>query len=263
MIKRLKRLRDMEISLVLKDDKFINPPREAQRNWLLNGAMAEFADNLSALGRLASRFVPGNEGMPLADRTQAHLSDHEIMEDWQIPLMRAMAEIVTKHSGSILEIGFGRGIASGFIQQFGCRSHTIIECNDSVIERFEAWREAYPDRELRMVPGLWQETLPTLEQFDGIFFHTYPLNETEFVEQIGQSATFAEHFFPHAAKHLHQGGIFTYLTNEIDSLSRSHQRLLFQYFSSIRIQLIEELKLPADVNDAWWADSMVVVEAVK
>lgn len=263
MTRRLKRLRDFEIMLQIKNENFIRPPRDAQRNWLLNKALAEHADNLMALDELAASFVPGSDAIPAGDRTNARLSDEEIMEDWQIPLMQALAKAVTETHGHVLEIGFGRGISSGFIQEYGVTSHTIIECNDSIVERFERWRRPFPDRDIRMVRGRWQDVLGDLGRYDGLFFHTYPLNEDEFVEQIAQSTTFAEHFFAHAANHLVDGGIFTYLSNEIDSLSRSHQRLLFGHFSSICLQVLRGLDLPVDVHDAWWADSMVVVKATK
>jgi guanidinoacetate N-methyltransferase len=263
MTRRIKRHQDFELSLELKNDNFIRPPRDAQRNWLLNTAIAEFVENLRAMDGHARRFVPGMESLPTADRTQAELTDEEIMEDWQVPLMRAMAEVVTRSHGDVLEVGFGRGVSAGFIQDQGVCSHTIIECNDSIVGRFESWAAAYSGRDLRILHGLWQDVLPGLGLFDGIFFHTYPLNETDFLDQIGASATFAEHFFPHAAAHLKQGGVFTYLSNEIDSLSRTHQRLLLQHFGSISIQVVEKLDLPQHVMDAWWADSMVVVQAIR
>jgi len=263
MTKRLVRRREFEIALQIKIQNFIRPPRDSQRNWLLNRAMTEFGQNLAALDRLAARFVPGVDSLAMQDRTQGKLANAEIMEDWQIPLMKAMASLVTEAAGDVLEIGFGRGIASSFIQDQGVRSHTVIECNDSVVQRFEDWKTRYPGREIRLVHGLWQDVLPSLGRFDGIFFHTYPLNETEFLEQIGESDTFAEHFFSHAAEHLVEGGAFTYLSNEIDSLGRPHQRSLFRHFKSIELTRIESLDLPRDVRDAWWSDSMVAVKAVK
>jgi guanidinoacetate N-methyltransferase len=98
--------------------------------------------------------------------------------------------------------------------------------------------------------------------FDSILFHTYSLNEEESIERLARSVTFADNFFAVAAAHLVQGGVFTYLTNEIDSLSRAHQRLLFECFSSFRLHLVP-LQLPPDVRDAWWADTMAVIEVVK
>src|SRR5690606_6122016 len=101
-----------------------------------------------------------------------------------------------------------------------------------------------------------------LGEFDGILFQTFPLNEREFSEHLASAATFAEHFFPVAARHLRPGGAFTCLTHEIDSLSRRHQRALLKHFSSISLR-VEPLRLPADCADLWWADSMVVIKAVK
>jgi len=263
MTRRIKRHRDFELSLLIRNDNFIRPPRDSQRNWLLNKAVTEFTDNLLALDELAARFVPGRDALQLGDRTQAPLSDDEIMEDWQIPLMEAMADVVTAGQGDILEIGFGRGVASSMIQARAPRSHTIIECNDSIVERFAAWRASYPGSDIRMAHGRWQDVLGDLGRFDGIFFHTYPLNEEEFLEQIGDSTTFADHFFPHAAEHLLPGGIFTYLTNEIETLGRTHQRLLFRHFRRIELQVVANLPIPADTADAWWSDSMVVVAATR
>ena len=263
MTRRIKRLRDFEVALHIKNDAFIRPPRDAQRNWLLNGALTEFTDNLMTLDELAKKWVPGVDTAAMDDRTQAKLEDAEIMEEWQIPIMQAMAEVVTATHGNILEIGFGRGIASSVIQELGVRSHTIIECNDSIVARFERWRTPYPDHEIHLLHGMWQDVLVEAGQFDGIFFHTYPLNEEDVIEQIAESATFAAHFFAHAAEHLVDGGVFTYLSNEIDSLSRTHQRLLLERFNSIRIEILRGLEIPEDVKDAWWADSMAIVAAVK
>jgi len=82
------------------------------------------------------------------------------------------------------------------------------------------------------------------------------------MKYVNESITFAEHFFPVASKHLNKGGGFTYFSNEIDSLSREHQRLLLKHFSSFNIQKID-LEMPDDVRDLWWANSMVVVKAIK
>ena len=100
----------MKIVLEIKTEDFIRPPRDAQRNALLNNALNEFSDNLQALDKSAAKFVPGKPGISLDDRTQKILSDEEIMEEWQMPLMRAMAEVVTETHGNILEIGFGCGV---------------------------------------------------------------------------------------------------------------------------------------------------------
>jgi guanidinoacetate N-methyltransferase len=262
MTRKLKRTSDFELRLEVRNDRFVRPPAEAQRHALLNQFMKEAALDLEALDRVAGRFVPGGERHRPVDMRERTLSDEQIMEDWQLPLMRAMADIVGAHGGDVLEVGFGRGVSATFLQEHDLASHTIIECNDSVVGRFEEWRRAWPDRDIRMVRGLWQDTIDALGQFDGIFFHTYALDEDEAIDLLARSVTFADHFFSAAAAHLRPGGVFTYLTNEVDSLSRAHQRLLFERFSSFRLQIVP-LQLPSDVKDAWWADSMAVIEVVK
>lgn len=261
-MKRLKRTKELEVSLLIHDSGFINPPTTAQRNTIVNRALKEFVEDLKAINDQAKHFVAGNTQHHLEDRTQKKLSDQEIMEDWQFPLMEKMADVVTESHGDILEIGFGRGISSDLIQERKVKSHTIIECNDFVIEKYHEWKKQYPNKDIRLVRGLWQDTIDDLGKFDGIFFHTYPLNEEEYMKYVHGRVTFAEHFFEYAAAHLNEGGAFTYFSNEIDSLSRAHQQAIFKHFSSFSLQVVP-LKMPEDVKDAWWANSMAVIKAVK
>jgi len=263
MTRRIKRHKDFEITLQIKNDDFIRPPRAAQRNWVLNRAVKEFSDDLTALDILARDFIRGSEIDGFDDRGRSSLGAQQIMEDWQIPVMQAMAEAVTDSHGDVLEIGFGRGIASSYIQDCGVASHTIIECNPGVIHECGLWRGQHPDAQITIVSGMWQDVIGQLGAYDGIFFHTYPLNEQDHLEQVVQSATFAEHFFPTAAAHLNPGGIFSYLSNETDSLSRGHQRLLFRYFTSFTLSRVTGLDIPEDSHDAQWSDAMVVIKAVK
>lgn len=262
MTRKIKRTRAFELQLEVKDDAFIRPPTEAQRNWLLNRFLREAGEDLQVLDTLAQRFVPGGARAMPTDLRHATLSDADIMEDWQLPLMGAMAAIAARAGGDVLEIGYGRGVSARLIQSHVVRSHTIVECNPSVLDRFAEWRATLPERDIRVVPGLWQDVIGTLGEYDAVFFHTYALDEDEVTELVAGSVTFAAHFFPVAAAHLRPGGVFTYLSNEIDTLSRAHQRLLFEHFRSIRLERVS-LSLPPDVRDAWWADGMVVVEAVK
>lgn len=261
-MKKLRRTRSYQLSLELADDGFVRPPHESQRHWLLNRFMREADADLQALHERAARFAPGGDRAFPDDMRTADLADQEIMEDWQLPLMQAMAGIVGRRGGHVLEVGFGRGVSATMLQEHGVESHTIIECNPSVVERFERWRQDWPGRDIRMVEGLWQDVIHDLGRFDAVFFHTYALDEGEAVDYLAGSVTFAAHFFPTAAEHLVDGGVFTYLTNEIDSLGREHQRLLFRHFSSVRIEVVR-LDVPPDVKDAWWADAMAVVEVVK
>ena len=261
-MRKLKRTASFDLILEVRDPEFVRPPRDSQRHWLLNRVLREAADDLEALDRAARRFVPGGQRDLPPDMRTAELADDEIMEDWQLPLMEAMARIAAGPERDVLEVGFGRGVSATLIQERGARSHTIIECNDSVVRRYEEWRGRYPGRDIRLVHGLWQDVIDDLGRFDAIFFHTYALDEEEAVDLVAGSVTFAAHFFPAAREHLVDGGVLTYLTNEIDSIGREHQRLLLQHVRSFRVEVVP-LALPSDVRDAWWADSMAVIEVVR
>ncbi len=255
---------DYEIILKIKNGEFIHPPRKLQREWIIDQACNEFESDITHLDKIAKDFVAGKESkLDVFDVSQADLGDQEIMEDWQTPVMKAMAKNVTENHGDVLEIGFGRGVSSTFIQEHVVKSHTIIEANPKVVERyFNPWKQLFPGADIHLFQERWQDCINRLNTYDGIFFHAFPLNEQEFFEYILKSVTFAEHFFPVAAKLLKSGGVFTYLTTEIDSLSRRHQRSLFQYFSSLVLS-VEPLCIPDDTKDFWWANSMVVIKAVK
>ena len=54
MTRRLKRLPEFDLSLQLKSEGFLKPPRDAQKNWILNRAMNEFAQDIYALDKLAA-----------------------------------------------------------------------------------------------------------------------------------------------------------------------------------------------------------------
>jgi guanidinoacetate N-methyltransferase len=158
--------------------------------------------------------------------------------------------------------GVRHGHLPSYVQALGVKSHTIIECNQDVARRFDEWRKAYSDRDIRLVPGKWQDVLDGLGLFDGIFFDTYPLSEQEFERYVLHDVTFAGHFFEPAARHLRDGGVFVYYSNEIDSVSRRHQRALFRHFQEVNFSVCRPLFPPNDCN-YWWADAMVVARAVK
>ena len=256
-----------QFQLVLDiDPNYVAPPREAQRAWLLRQTMREWTEDLIALEQIAAQFVAGKERLDEADfqvRAQTELTDASIMEDWQIPIMRAMAAIVGRSGGDILEIGFGRGVSAEFIQEFDVSSHTIVEAEPDVVDKyFRPWERKHAGENIKIHVKKWQECEFNSRSFDAILFHAYPLDEMEFFEHIVESVTYAEHAVPAMADLLRQGGRFTYLSNEIDSLSRSHQRLLLRHFRQIRVETID-LDVPDNTYDAYWAPKMVIVEAVR
>jgi amino acid adenylation domain-containing protein len=262
---------DFEI-LFRVQDGFVRPPTDSQRNWILQRALDEFADDVRHLDDLSKRLVGGSDrpeirgewGAARATLTASQLTiaEQQVMQDWERPLMKAMAELAAAAHGDVLEVGFGMGISGTYLQECGIKSHTIIECNDDVFSRAQQWRNQHPDRRIRLLQGKWHEVLDQLDTYDAVLFDTYPLSEEEFRDAVINSVTFAESFFPVAARLLRPGGVFTYYTNEIDSFSRRHQRRLLDHFGSLTLAVVRSLKPPEDCN-YWWADSMVVIGAVK
>ncbi|HEX5884730.1 MAG TPA: AMP-binding protein, partial [Pyrinomonadaceae bacterium] len=270
--RKVRRLRDFDVELSLHNDHFIKPPTESQRDWLLRRALDEFVADLNSLDLLASRMVPGSGRPPIRgpwDKSDAQYAPSElivqgqqVMQDWERPLMKAMATVVTETHGDVLEFGFGMGISASYIQEMGVRSHTIVELNDKVVEHFEQWRSQFPDRDIRLIHADWHDAVEQLGKYDGVFFDTVPDSEERYAKEVVDSIVMAEEVFPLAASCLRPGGIFTWYTNEIDSFSRRHQRLVFKYFSSLSLNVVRSLLPPEDCH-YWWADSMVVAKAIK
>lgn len=271
----IRRFPQFEVQLKLKDEDFIKPPKEAQRNWLLRRALDEFASDLKHLDAQSRRFVAGSarprlETVPWGAH-HAEYDDHnlfiagqQVMQDWELPLMDAMAKVVTESHGDILEAGFGMALSATCIQKYGVRSYTIMEANDEVVKRFHEWKKQFPGRDIRLLHGRWHDTHHQLadESMDGVFFDTVPTFEDEYLREVIDNIVMAEDFFPVAARVLRPGGIFTWYTNEIDTLSRRHQRLIQKYFRSFEVTVCRPLYPPEDCH-YWFADSMVVVKAVK
>jgi guanidinoacetate N-methyltransferase len=267
MTRKIKRSRDFELVLEIGNDEFISPPRPEQRNWILNRAMSEWSAELAHLDQVSRKLVPGRDSdhddVTARDWSKGALDDQQIMEDWQVPVMEAMAQCAASGHGKVLEIGFGRGISAGFIQDLGVESHTIVECNDTIVARYREWCRNYPGRDIRLLHARWQDCCDKFEQYDTVFFHAYPLTHEEFIDEVVNATTFAGSFFPVASAHLSPGGAFTYLTNEADSISRAHQRLLLSHFSSFHMERVGPLLVPDDTGDSLWGDSMVIIKACK
>lgn len=255
---------EVSINVDFHQDNFIATPRNRQRKWLINQQLAESLSDLQHLDRVAPQMIAGSDEPHVPrDLSEDRMTDQEIMEDWQTPLMKSMADYGCCTHGDVLEIGFGRGVAATFIQQAGVRSHTIVEMNSfSISDFFLHWQKQFQDQDIRMIEGRWQDVTDQLQTYDTVFFHAFPMNEAEFVEHIVNSVTFAEHFFSTAAALLRPGGAFVYMTTEIDSVSRRHQRSLFQHFDEVQMK-VEALDIPKDTKDAWWANSMVVLKAIR
>ncbi|KAG5542034.1 hypothetical protein RHGRI_021767 [Rhododendron griersonianum] len=132
------------------------------------------------LGTIARRAKPGGDpnGDYLEDRvsfSEDKLMDSEskaVMMAWEKPLMEAHAKAVCSGGGHILNIGFGMGLVDTAIQQYAPVAHTIVEAHPEVYDRM--LRSGWGEKEnVKIILGRWQDVLPQLESYDGIFFDTY------------------------------------------------------------------------------------------
>ncbi|KAD5507891.1 hypothetical protein R6Q59_031401 [Mikania micrantha] len=121
-----------------------------------------------------------------------------VMMAWEKPLMEAHAKAICSRGGHILNIGFGMGLVDTAIQQYGPVTHTIVEAHPAVYDRMCASGWTQKDN-LKVVFGRWQDVLPQLEAYDGIFFDTYG----EYYDDLRE-------FHHHLPALLKPGGIYSF-----------------------------------------------------
>jgi len=98
---------------------------------------------------------------------------HEVMMDWEYPIMKSMAKEVCRFGGDILEVGFGMGISANEIQKFDIKSHTIIEINLGIYNKAKDW--CLDKENVNLINDDFIKYLEyTSDKFDGIFFDPYP-----------------------------------------------------------------------------------------
>ena len=94
----------------------------------------------------------------------------EVMMDWEDGIMQKSAEYVCQSKGDVLEIGFGMGICSDYIQAQGVNSHTIIEIHPQILERLNTWASSKSN--VTVIEGDWS-SVGGLSTYDGIFLDTF------------------------------------------------------------------------------------------
>ena len=104
------------------------------------------------------------------DKISISGSNDNVMMDWERPIMSASAAYVTQGGGKILEIGFGMGIASGYIQSHSISSHTIIEPHPQMVQKAVEWSNGKSN--VTIVSQSWADVTGSLGTYDGIFYDT-------------------------------------------------------------------------------------------
>ena len=95
----------------------------------------------------------------------------EVMMSWEDSLMSASAAYVTEGGGDILEIGFGMGIASNYIQSHSINSHTIVENHPEIIPKAVEWASSKSN--VTIVSQSWADVTGSLSTYDGVFYDTF------------------------------------------------------------------------------------------
>lgn len=185
---------------------------------------------------------------------------HPVMERWEEPYMALLADIATRNGGRILEVGFGMGIASGYIRARRPAEHVIIECNHDVFRAAENFARVADGTAgpVQTTPlfGFWEDVAPSLSSgsFDGILFDTYPL-------QLVDVHRNHYPFFTEAFRLLRTGGIFTYYSDEARWFSQDHLRALqtagFRDISGV----VCPVSPPATCD--YWQDRSLLAPVVK
>jgi len=124
-----------------------------------------------------------------------------IMMEWERPIMKRAAEIVTKRGGRVLNIGHGMGIIDTYIQKEEINEHWIIEPHPDVLKhmRSTGWMEK---GNVTVIQKPWQEVIDNLPVFDSVYYDTWADNEKAFFSKVHQL--------------LKPGGIFSFFNNHID-----------------------------------------------
>ena len=178
----------------------------------------------------------------------------EIMQEWERPLMRALAQEAAQNQGHVLEVGFGMGISASYLIQSGCSQYSVIEPHGDVLKMAREWadKQSVP---VQIIEGFWQDVIDGLGLFDGILFDTYQVLSEDYQDKVYVP------FIPKAAAHLRPGGVFTFFSGTSGKLPADHVALLEANFADCRFYEVTGLTPPKDCQ--YYRDSTMLVPVCK
>lgn len=178
----------------------------------------------------------------------------QVMQEWERPLMQALAMNVAGKGKKILEIGFGMGICAEEIMRIGCLSYTVIEAHPIIADKARHWLK-FNNINGTVIEGFWEDKIGELPQeyYDGIVFDTYPLNEAE------RSRNHFS-FIPKAKRLLSHGGVLTYYSDETENFREEHMHLLLSNYKHIKLERVSGLNPPSDCE--YWNEEYMIVPSV-
>lgn len=158
------------------------------------------------MGRLLKKWINSNieidsEFLNSTDDECIKYSNHykqSIMHEWERPLMKEDAKLVTRFGGKILNVGHGMGIIDGYIREADIEEHTIVEIHPQIVKR--ALNSGYTD----VYEGDWidfiDECVQSNRKFNGIYLDTFCFDRPDW-SMFTQKVDLI----------LEPGGIFAYL----------------------------------------------------
>lgn len=189
-------------------------------------------DFLSQIPKWEKKYIEsGESGIDFQKKewkmAKAYFSKHDlkifgyaVMEEWETPYMKELADVACMKGGVVLELGFGMGISAAFIQQHNIKKHIIIEANKNVVKKANKFAQKAKHK-VDIIEGLWEDVIENIpnNSIDGILFDTYPLTDNELYQNHFN-------FFPFAYNKLKNGGAFTYYSDEIRKFGKVHLKKL-------------------------------------
>jgi len=178
----------------------------------------------------------------------------EIMQEWERPLMRALAREAAQAGGHVLEVGFGMGISASYLIENGCSRYSVIEPHADVLKKARAWAAKQPVP-VEIIEGFWQDVIDGLGLYDGILFDPYQVLSEDHQDKLYVP------FIRKAAEHLRPGGIFTFFSAMSGQLPPRHLALLKEHFSECWFYEVTGLAPPRDCQ--YYRGSAMVVPVCK
>jgi protein arginine N-methyltransferase 2 len=129
-----------------------------------------------------------NQSMVFTERSLYFIHNNEdsvVMDICEDSLMKRTAELLIMEGDDVLEIGFGMGIFSDYVQSKNIKTHVIVESHPEVFEKLVSWSENKTN--VNPIFGDWIDVLPEIlsRQYDSVYFDThYDFNTMFFLKKI-------------------------------------------------------------------------------
>lgn len=177
------------------------------------------------------------------------IGSEQVMQVWERPLMRQLANFASRRRGRVLEIGFGLGISAGYLMEAGCDEYWVIEAHPVVAEGAREWGRRQPVP-VRVIEDFWQNAVGEIGGFDAVLFDTFPMN-------AGERTRNHFPFLTEAHRFLNDDGCLTYYSDETRDFRPEHLKLIFENFAYAEFAVVDGLVVPSGC-DYWKADHMVL-----